>query len=297
MFPAFLTAAFFALSVVCASRSSRLLGPTGANYRRLVVSLVLLGIWAHLWGHGLGGRTLAWFVLSGSVGFGFGDMALYEALRNIGPRLTVILVQCLAVPFAACIERVWLGTALNPGQVGCGFVILAGVTVALGKSSAEMAAAARVRGALFGTLAALGQASGAVVSRKAYLVAAMAGRPVDGGTAAYERMIGGVLVTSAFYFVLHRWKPREGGLRRTPATKAAAWRWVILNALSGATLGVSCYQWALSSAPSGIVLPIVALTPILTIPLAYALEGDRPTIRSIIGGAIAVAGAIELTRM
>ncbi len=299
MVPAFLTAVFFALSVVCASRSARLLGATGANYRRLLVSLLLLGIWAHVWGHGLGGKTFFWFFLSGSIGFGLGDMALYQALAAIGPRLAVILVQCLAVPFAACIERLWLGTAVNAGQAVCGFVILAGVAIALGESSVDLAAAVRLRGTLFGIAAALGQAAGAVVSRKAYLVAALLGEPVDGGTAAYERMIGGVLATSVFYLALlgRNQSRRSEGPRLNRQNRAVAWRWVVLNALAGATLGVSCYQWALSTTPSAIVLPIVALAPIITIPLAFALEGDKPTLRSVLGGIIAVAGAIQLTRM
>jgi drug/metabolite transporter (DMT)-like permease len=58
---------------------------------------------------------------------------------------------------------------------------------------------------------------------------------------------------------------------------------------------VGCYQWALSTTPSGIVLPIVATLPLVVIPFAWRLEGDRPGGRSIIGGIIAVTGVIALT--
>ena len=43
------------------------------------------------------------------------------------------------------------------------------------------------------------------------------------------------------------------------------------------------------------MLPIVATTPLIVIPFAYKIEGDRPGVRSLIGGVIAVAGAIALT--
>jgi drug/metabolite transporter (DMT)-like permease len=43
------------------------------------------------------------------------------------------------------------------------------------------------------------------------------------------------------------------------------------------------------------VLPIVALTPIVVIPLARILERERPRKRSLLGGAIAVTGAIALS--
>jgi drug/metabolite transporter (DMT)-like permease len=45
------------------------------------------------------------------------------------------------------------------------------------------------------------------------------------------------------------------------------------------------------------VLPIVALCPIAIIPLSWWLEGDRPTPRSLAGGAVAVACAIALARL
>ena len=50
-------------------------------------------------------------------------------------------------------------------------------------------------------LAAIGQGGGAVLSRKAFLVAAHAGQSIDGGTAAYQRIIGGIGV-AAIYFAL-----------------------------------------------------------------------------------------------
>jgi len=68
----------------------------------------------------------------------------------------------------------------------------------------------------------------------------------------------------------------------------------LLNGLSGPALGVSCYQWALKTSPTGIVLPIVAITPVLIIPLSLVFEGERPSRRSIGGGIIAVLGAVAL---
>jgi drug/metabolite transporter (DMT)-like permease len=70
--------------------------------------------------------------------------------------------------------------------------------------------------------------------------------------------------------------------------------WILVNALAGPTLGVGCYQWALATRPTGVVLPIVATTPIVVIPLAMMVEGERPHLRSLIGGAIAVIGAVLL---
>jgi len=45
------------------------------------------------------------------------------------------------------------------------------------------------------------------------------------------------------------------------------------------------------------VLPIVAITPLVIIPFSTYLEGERPTVRSLVGGVIAVAGAVALAKV
>ena len=40
---------------------------------------------------------------------------------------------------------------------------------------------------------------------------------------------------------------------------------------------------------------VVATAPLLAMPFAYWLEGDRPSRRAVTGGVIAVAGCIALT--
>jgi drug/metabolite transporter (DMT)-like permease len=66
------------------------------------------------------------------------------------------------------------------------------------------------------------------------------------------------------------------------------------NALTGPVLGVTCYQWALRTMPAGIVQPIVAAAPLLTIPFAAWLEGTRPRASYYAGAALAVAGVSGL---
>src|SRR5580700_712820 len=114
MFASFLTTIFFSLSVIFAARSARILGGPTANLARICVATVFLAIWAHTFGQGLHGGGLAWFFVSGVVGFGLGDMALFGALPRIGPRLAILITQCLAAPIAATVEWLWLGTRVSP---------------------------------------------------------------------------------------------------------------------------------------------------------------------------------------
>ena len=100
MTAAFLTTIFFSLSVIFANRSIRAVGLTRANLGRLIVALCCLGVYAHTVGGGFGGAGRNWFLLSGLIGMGRGDLASFNALPLLGSRLAILMGQCLAVPFA-----------------------------------------------------------------------------------------------------------------------------------------------------------------------------------------------------
>jgi drug/metabolite transporter (DMT)-like permease len=296
MFPSVLTTVLFSFSVIFASRSAKVLGGPVANLGRLMMALCLLGLWAHCFGAGLRGPALPWLLAGGVIGFGFGDMALFGALTRIGPRLSILLTQCLAAPLAALVEWRWLGIGLSVREVLCAACILAGVALALapdhgweGKRSTFWA------GVLCGIGSALGQGLGAVFTRKAYMVSDAAGFAMDGGSVAYQRIVGGVLITWLTFFIMRRFQPEAHRAPDAVDWKAAA-PVVLGNALSGPTFGVACFQWALKEAKTGVVLPIVATSPLVTMFLAWSIDGSRPARRGIVGGVIAVLGAVALSR-
>ncbi len=291
---ALVTTVLFSFSAIAGNRLSRLLGGAEANFLRIIVAAALLGLYAHTRGAGLSGRALPYFLISGVIGFGMGDLALYHAYPRIGSRLAMIMVHCLAAPLAAFVEWLWLGTALTLFQVCCSLVTLIGVAIALApREHLHIARKALLVGLTLGLIAALGQAFGSVISRKAYFVARVAQENIDGISAAYQRIWGGVFFASLGYF-LDRRRRVAGEQPPFSARMKRAWKWLLVNAISGAALGVSFFQLALSKAPTGIVLPIIALTPLTIIPLAHRFENERPTARSLAGGVIAVAGVIGL---
>ncbi len=279
MIPAILTTFLYALSAFSAGRSTRLLGSSTANFCRLVLATLVLACWAHVFGLGIGGGGFRWFFLSGVVGFGIGDLALYGAYPRIGPRLGVLLCLCLAVPLGALFEWVWLGTLLSLYQILWSTIILIGVIMAVVPERVDLGRSRQWgAGILMGAISAMGQGGGAVLTRKAYAVIGQAGLSVDGGTAAYQRILGGLLLTIGA-LMIHRiiYNDRSGCLDKgTIAEPSLAWKqawpWVVINSLSGPAIGVACFQWALAIAPTGIVLAVVATTPLAVIPLTWVLD-------------------------
>ena len=100
MFASLLTTVFFSLSAIFATRSIKTVGATTANLGRLSLAFLFLGTYAHTLGVGLSGAGRDWFLLSGVIGMGLGDLALFAALPRLGSRLTVLMCQCIAVPVA-----------------------------------------------------------------------------------------------------------------------------------------------------------------------------------------------------
>ncbi len=294
MLYAYLTTILFAASSLLAQRSQQAVGPARANLGRLALGLILLGVWAHSFGGGLRGAALPSFLLSGLLGMGVGDIAFFAALPFLGSRLTTTMNQCLSVPVAIAIEWLWLGTRLTGVQFGCIGVVLAGIVVALIPTRKDPPKV-RVRpvGALLGFIAAVGQGAGAVFSRHAFEVTAAAGEHIDGLTAAYQRVLGGLALT-LLWFGARFWLDRRRGRPPEPVPTGRAHGWIVGHTLAGPVLGMTTFQLALASAPSGLVLPITACAPLAIIPLAYWFEGERPSKRSLAGGAIAVAGAVAL---
>jgi drug/metabolite transporter (DMT)-like permease len=322
---ALLTAVLWSLSSASGSRASRILGGPATNFYRLLIALVILSTiiaGMRLLLPGQRGLPLvpsgaAWFILSGAIGMGIGDLALYSAYERIGVRLPALITHCGAIPAAALLEGCWLGGHVSPRQGLLALIILLGIVIALAPGLKLAGTPSQRRSGLaLAACSALGLACSAVISRKAYSLATL--HPVHCIDAACLRTLGALALLAAVFSV-DRWLhwPADGDRLRTwvpgrrltsaaqasPATGPApapeptrkGLDWLAISAICGPTTGVATYQWALSTGRAASVQAVVAVVPILVMPLAWWWEGDRPTPWALVGGAIAVSGAILLS--
>jgi drug/metabolite transporter (DMT)-like permease len=54
-------------------------------------------------------------------------------------------------------------------------------------------------------------------------------------------------------------------------------------------------QWALKTTPAGIVQAIIATSPIVLVPMTRIVDGEKISVRPVLGAMIAVGGVIGLT--
>jgi drug/metabolite transporter (DMT)-like permease len=297
--PSLLTTVLWALSAVCGARSAKIIGGTEANFWRLVMAALTLGLCAHLFGQGLAGASLPLFLLSGAIGIG-GDIFLFQSYPLIGSRLTTLIVLCGGAAIGALIDWV-CGTRLTGSQMVACAVILAGVALALAPGKHLNATNRAITiGIILSTLGALSNGIGAELSHSAYTLAEKTQMNISPITAAYQRLLGGLMV-AAVCVVAVRWHRRQTHdaaqqslARLTKEKWRQGWPWVLGNSLSGQIIGMTCYQWALKTTKTGVVLAIIATSPLVVIPLSKVMEGETVTKRSILGGVIAVIGAVAL---
>ncbi|MCC5806960.1 MAG: DMT family transporter [Opitutales bacterium] len=299
MHAAVITAFLFALTGVCANQSSRLLGAGRANAWRLVVALVILGAWAHLFGSGFGGGVTRWFLLAGGIGFGLGGWCMFQALRRIGSTLALLMVECGAAVFAAAIGWVVLGAALRWEQMLFAGLILSGVIVGMTPGPIPNLTRSRVlAGCSLALAASLFQAISFNISRHAFNLLGEAEESIAFSSAAYQRLAGGLCVAVLLYgatvFIAGRRKsppaPVEAHVSPLPASA-----WVAMNALFGPVLGVTCMLWAISLVENpGLVQSVAATATLLTVPFAFALEKARPGWTYYLGCLLALGGTAGL---
>jgi len=312
--PAFLTALLFAASAICGKRLSDLYGGLAASFFRLLLAVILLGAGVLFLGERgfLAPGVFGWILLSGLVGFGYGDVTLYLAFSRIGSRLVLLIVSATGPVFALLAESLWLGAHPRGVELAAMSVIGLGLLVALWPSAAPGedrpvragGAGSWVGGVFLAIQAGLGQGLGVVLSRRADVASDHetlmgAFSPALGQT--FLRVSAGCAVAFFSWQIGKRFFQGEQ-FRAAPeaapsATRATAW--LVGAATFGPVLGVTCMQWALFFLPGGLCLAIIALAPLLIIPLSAWLEGDRPTPRSLAGTLLAVAGVawISVTRV
>jgi drug/metabolite transporter (DMT)-like permease len=280
------TAVMWSLTAVFFSYSGRRVGSQVVNRSRLLFAFLFLII-AHLifegslfpWG--TEPYRWFWFALSSILGLVLGDTFLFRAYVMIGPRLSMLLMS--TVP----IYSVLFGWLLFGEQVtglemtgilmavgGIGWVVTEkrkGRTAVENKQYRE--------GILFGLAGALGQVANLVTARFG----------LAGGFSTVSATIirifvaililwGLALVTRQVRYTLEQWRDRK------------AFRAILAGAFVGPFLGIWLSLVAVQNARLGIAATLMALPPILLIPIEFLVYGQRVSRRGILGTIVAITG-------
>ena len=322
------TAACWVATALSFEAAGRRVGSLTVNLVRLVLAIGLLAA-ANALRRGLPLPTDAtahawlWLSVSGLVGFTFGDLCLFRAFVVLGARLST-LVMSLVPPLTAAIGWAVLGEVLAPRDLAGMALTVAGIAWAVAERRPPTAGPAplpagtgpvpagaglpagssaktpdrgraatptpgdvpspaaprtgRAAGIALAVGGALGQAGGLVLSK-------LGMGTYDPWAATEIRVLAGTAGYLLLFTALRRW-----GRVRSALADRRAMAFTSLGAFFGPFLGVSLSLVAVQLVPAGVAASLMATTPILILPAAALLHGERIGPGAAGGAVLAVAG-------
>jgi uncharacterized membrane protein len=284
------TAVSWAIGSNFFAAAGRTMGSRVLNRLRISTAAILLGatllvlrgapwpVWATRGQVGL-------LALSGLVGFVFGDTWYFRSLVILGPGRAT-LIASLSPLFTVLVAWPLLHEMPGPLAFLGMAMTLAGVAwVSSARTGAvsDHPEGSAAMGVMAGVLAALGQAVGYVLSKKALATG------IDPLSATVIR------VTSAMTVI---WL-LAAAERAVPETLGAlanrrASAFMVGGAICGPFLGVTLSLAALRYIPSGVAASITSIYPIFAMFIASRAHGERLTARGILGAFVAVGGVVVL---
>lgn len=257
--------------------------PTLLNLFKNSIAILLIGITLLLMGNGiptLDPLAVGLLAISGAVGIGFGDTVFFEALNCLGSR-RALLMESLAPPLTALLAIAFLQETLaNTDYLGIGLTITGVAWVVVERAPDAVQRYLRpLRGIAFGGMAALAQASGAVMSR-----AALVETDISPLWSSLIRLSAGVVL-------LLLWVGLKPQLHQEfPKLRSGKMLLVLTGSAFFSTfLAIWLQQISLKYAEAGVAQSLSATSPLFVIPIALLL-GERVSLRALLGAAIALIG-------
>lgn len=281
------------ISIQFFEAASKRIGATAVNIIRLTFALMLFGFLIFF----RQGQLLpvhfpvhAWFYLScsGIMGFFLGDIFLFKALVEIGPRLTMLIFS-LSAPTAALIGWSILDETYLFHQWAGMFVTLSGVGLVILERNQTVSILSKLKtrgislkGVLFGVGAMFGQACGYILSKTGMQTES---GYLDAFSATQIRALAAFLCFVGVFTITGKWGRVKTALKDTRAVLFTA-----AGSVIGPFLGVSLSLMVLHYLATGVASTFLSLVPVSIIPFSIFLHKEHVSIRAFAGAVIAVSG-------
>jgi len=219
-----------------------------------------------------------WLAASSASGIMVGSLTYIATIQYTGPRISALLFTT-ASPFALALGFGFRGETVSLLQAAGVGLIVAGIALAvMGPKQDEGARTPRPLwiGIGLGLVTSFAQALGSLLARPAMLAGA------DPVAAMVVRSGAGAL-----FFIALLLLP---ALRPAALPSRAEIRQISFSALAGMVLGMSLLMAALARGDVGIVTTLSSTTPILILPMVWAVYRRMPGPLAWVGAAMAVVG-------
>ena len=291
-------ALLWAISSVVYSRLGLKIPPLQLNLYKGIIAIAFILITLLIQGAAftnLSTSTIILLALSGVIGIGLGDTAYFSALNSLGARRTLLL-ETSSPPMGALLALIFIGEQLT-SSAWCGILLtILGIAWVISERNPIDNTSVSDSGIVWGLLAAIAQATGAVISRFALIQSDVS--PLE---STLIRLVGGTIIVVGLLFfpavkqTAVKWQlswRSLGIIARQPFARVPRVVGIVEVAIAafGSTyLGIWLQQTSLKFAPTGIAQTFLATSPLFILPIV-ALQGEKISLRAILGVAISLAG-------
>ncbi len=285
---ALLTAALWSVSPYFFTNVILKVGAINLNIYRLVVAgiLLMLTIFILNIDYSITSEQVFLLSLSGFIGLVIGDTFLFASYREIGPRVT-ILIMSLNPAIAAILAFFMLDEILSIlGIIGM-MITLAGIALVVQERETGDNKLYKItrKGIFFGVMAAVGQGVGLIPAKMAFEYG-----DINSLVATFVR----IAAASVFFIPYFFYNKSAIPILKTSVKDVKIIGMTLLGSIVGPYLGITFSFIAIMYTKVGIASTLMSTMPIMMLPLSHFIYKEKVSVKSIIGALIAVAGVVVL---
>jgi len=283
---AFSAAILWAFSALLFEYASKKVSSMRLNFYKGAIAIVLFAATSLILGEGIPETNLVEIFLlawSGVIGIALGDTMYFQAVNRIGARRALTLFT-LSPPITALIALSFLGERLEL-ITWVGILVTVGgviwvVTEASDQEKVQIKKEDMLPGLLFGALAAVGQATGMVMTRSVLTQTSL--------TTLQSTMLRLAPALAALVFairIVERGQKKPVKMGRDKKLIGT----VLLSSVIGAYICLWLQQITIENLPAGIAQTLLSTSPIFILPMS-AFRGENVSPRAVAGAVLSIFG-------
>jgi drug/metabolite transporter (DMT)-like permease len=279
------TAFCWAITSTVFESAGKKIGSMQLNLIRLVIGFTFLSIFTLITRGQIlpldaTSETWKWLLISGFIGFFIGDILLFEAFIRVGARISMLIFASVP-PMSGILAYFILGETMNSKQILGMTITLIGIAIVIlvkGEGSKKIKLSHSLSGILFAFGGAFGQSLG-------YIVGKIGLKDYNPFAATQIRIIAATFAFILLFTIKRNWNLIFLSLKEYKAMTR-----VVIGSFFGPFLGVSLSLLAVQHINPGVASTLMAITPIILIPVAIFIKKEKIFFKEILGAFVAVLG-------
>jgi drug/metabolite transporter (DMT)-like permease len=285
---ALLTAVLWSFTSIAFSHAAEKIGSVQLNMNRLLLAALFLlsTIVVFNISYSLSSKQVVCLAASGIIGLVIGDSFLFKAYRQIGARLSILLMS-FAPGLSALMGYLFLSEGFSfLGIIGM-IVTLLGVIIVVSEKNKTPETKYKMNAIGFfnGFMGAVGQAGGLVFAKLAFDQG-----DINGFVATFIRIFSSILLFLPLLLIFRRYNNPF----KTYKNNSRALVSTLGGTICGPYLGITFSMIAVANTSVGIAATLMSTMPVLMLPLVKYFYKDKLTWQAVIGAFITVAGVAIL---